>query len=377
MVQAEKYQINQQTEEGLKVLHPETEASIVQLDNTAAGMSATNAQDAFKEVMDILEEVIGGGVVTGIKGENEVDYRKGQVNITKDNIGLGQVNNTSDANKPVSTAQRAALDLKADKTELANYIPTSQKGTTNGVATLDSTGKIPSSQLPSYVDDVLEFDNRVAFPPTGEEGKIYVAKDTNKTYRWSGSDYAPVGSDLALGETSSTAYPGNKGKKNADDIAAIISGSKKVGSATTADSATTAETATNATNSTNATNVTTTINGKNITDIFETDGVKVKKATKADSATTATTAVTANKLATPQAINVSGDATGTANFDGSAPANIAVTLKNVGTSGTYSVVTTDAQGRVTQGGNLLEIGTVEQNEPTAKLAIGGLFFKKL
>lgn len=91
-------------------------------------------------------------------------------------------------------------------------IPTSQKGAASGVAELDSTGKVPSTQLPSYVDDVLEFNNRAAFPETGETGKIYIAKDTNKTYRWSGSTYVEIASGLALGETSSTAYRGDYGK---------------------------------------------------------------------------------------------------------------------------------------------------------------------
>lgn len=100
-------------------------------------------------------------------------------------------------------------------------IPLSQKGAANGVASLDSNGTVPASQLPSYVDDVLEYDTRNGFPSTGESGKVYIAKDTNITYRWSGTTYVKIGSDLALGETSSTAYPGNKGKQNAEDIAAI------------------------------------------------------------------------------------------------------------------------------------------------------------
>lgn len=73
-------------------------------------------------------------------------------------------------------------------------------------------GKVPASQLPSYVDDVLEYPNLASFPVTGESGKVYVALDTNKTYRWSGSTYVVIGSDLALGETLSTAYRGDKGK---------------------------------------------------------------------------------------------------------------------------------------------------------------------
>ena len=73
-------------------------------------------------------------------------------------------------------------------------------------------GKIPSSQLPSYVDDVLEFANLASFPATGESGKIYIAIDTNITYRWSGTGYAEISASLALGETASTAYRGDRGK---------------------------------------------------------------------------------------------------------------------------------------------------------------------
>lgn len=73
-------------------------------------------------------------------------------------------------------------------------------------------GKVPASQLPSYVDDVLEYANVAAFSATGETGKIYVAIDTNKTYRWSGSAYVEISASLALGETSSTAYRGDRGK---------------------------------------------------------------------------------------------------------------------------------------------------------------------
>ena len=91
-------------------------------------------------------------------------------------------------------------------------------GTANGVATLDESGLVSSSQLPSYVDDVLEFTNTSAFPSTGESGKIYVALDTNLTYRWSGTQYVEISKSLALGETSSTAYPGDKGKAATDNI---------------------------------------------------------------------------------------------------------------------------------------------------------------
>jgi hypothetical protein len=98
------------------------------------------------------------------------------------------------------------------------YIPTSQKGVAGGVAPLGSDGLISSSFLPSYVDDVLEFASLSAFPSTGESGKIYIAVDTNLTYRWSGTQYVEVSKSLALGETESTAYAGNKGAANRADI---------------------------------------------------------------------------------------------------------------------------------------------------------------
>lgn len=96
-------------------------------------------------------------------------------------------------------------------------------GKANGLASLNDTGKIPESQLPSYVDDVVEYDSLTSFPETGESGKIYIAADTNMTYRWSGSSYVAISSSLALGETSSTAYAGDKGKANRDAIESLPS----------------------------------------------------------------------------------------------------------------------------------------------------------
>ena len=74
-------------------------------------------------------------------------------------------------------------------------------------------GLIPASQLPSYVDDVLSFPDLISFPALGEDGKIYIAVDVNKTYRWGGSSYVEIGGGgVVLGETSSTAYRGDRGK---------------------------------------------------------------------------------------------------------------------------------------------------------------------
>lgn len=111
---------------------------------------------------------------------------------------------------------------QAENTISSNLAPIKtawdSKNASNGLIQADSTGKIPSSVLPSYVDDVLEYDSLSAFPDTGESGKIYIAKDTNLTYRWSGSTYTEISQSLALGETSSTAYAGDKGKANRDAL---------------------------------------------------------------------------------------------------------------------------------------------------------------
>ena len=104
-----------------------------------------------------------------------------------------------------------------------SYVNKNQIGANSGVASLGSDGKVPSTQLPSYVDDIVEYANREAFPGTGESGKIYVATDDNTQYRWTGSTYVQFSGsgNLVLGETASTAYAGNKGKQNADNIAAL------------------------------------------------------------------------------------------------------------------------------------------------------------
>ena len=202
--------------------------------------------------------------------------------VTKVQVGLGNVDNTSDLNKPISTATQTKLDTKVDKvtdkslvsdseitklsqlpnkatldsyianakkagtdaqnnlnTHIANkenphevtktqvglsnvtndaQVKRSEMGTNNGVATLDDSGKILTSQLPSFVDDVIEAASKSTFPTKGESGKIYVALDTNLTYRWGGTEYVEISKSLALGETSSTAYAGDKGKQTTDNL---------------------------------------------------------------------------------------------------------------------------------------------------------------
>ena len=128
------------------------------------------------------------------------------------------IENTHAVKKAADAAQAAA---EAAGESAGGAIPAAQKGAPGGLAELDGSGHVPSSQLPSYVDDVvdgyyhegafysdLEHEHQIS----PEAGKIYVDVQSNITYRWSGSVYVAIGSDLALGETSSTAYRGDRGK---------------------------------------------------------------------------------------------------------------------------------------------------------------------
>lgn len=134
------------------------------------------------------------------------------------------INGKQISSNPVLTKNDIGLSNVTNEAQ----IPLSQKGASSGIATLDENGKIPSAQLPSFVDDVLEYENFEAFPQTGESGKIYVTKDTNLEYRWSGTQYTQISKSLALGETSQTAYAGDKGKQVTDKVAEVYSANSVV-----------------------------------------------------------------------------------------------------------------------------------------------------
>jgi len=192
---------------------------------------------------------------------------------------------TADINNEVTARQAAVTSLQS---QISSKLDASAVG--NTVASLVG-GLVPTSQLPSYVDDVLEFSSLSAFPVTGEVGKIYVAQDTNKTYRWSGTQYVFITSgavDSVNGKTGVVSISkSDVGLGNADDTP---------------------------------------------------DAEKV--------------VLSASKLTTARTIAVTGDVTGSGSFDGSANLSISSTLANSGvTAGTYQSVTVDVKGRVTSGSN--------------------------
>lgn len=176
-------------------------------------MLATVNQDGLmsKEDKTKLDELTGG-TTNSIEAGNVVQDETHRF-VTDEQITAWD---TKPENKEALDLGNVTNDAQVKRVEM---------GVANGVATLDDTGLIPSSQLPGFVDDVLEFTTIEEFPEVGESGKLYIDTTKNVTYRWSGTQYVDIPSGgIALGETSATAYAGDKGKANTDAINAIVIG---------------------------------------------------------------------------------------------------------------------------------------------------------
>lgn len=211
----------------LPVKDPDTEVvTMTEFDLPASGSSIT----VDDEISSTSENPVQNKVISAALDEkaNEDDLGTAATkdvptsgDATATQVVMGNDSRLTDARNAADVSAWAKADTKPSYTAAeVGAIPTTQKGANSGVAELDENGKVPSSQLPSYVDDVLEYDSIDDLPLTGETGKIYVVLDTNKTYRWSGSAYVVISPSLALGETSSTAYRGDRGKTAYDHASA-------------------------------------------------------------------------------------------------------------------------------------------------------------
>lgn len=173
------------------------------------GTDFYNVED-FNENMDAVDAKLFAVEMTASEvKESSKTHEADKSNphaVTKSQVGLSNVENKS------SATIRGELTAK-NVTDALTYMPMNQalKGAPSGVAELDENGLVRTSQLPSYVDDVLEYASRAKFPSAGASGKIYVDMSTNLTYRWSGTTYVEISPSLALGETSATAYRGDRG----------------------------------------------------------------------------------------------------------------------------------------------------------------------
>lgn len=197
---------------------------LIEIANTAL-YKANNALTAVANINNKLAKPNG---IATLDSTGKVPLKQLPDNIGGgNNLELGETSTTAYPGDKGKTNANAIRSLTNALDSIDSYSKTTRnqldafkntKGQALGIVPLDENGKVSSSYLPSYVDDVLEYDTRTAFPTTGESGKIYIALDTNKTYRWGGTTYVELSSSVALGETSSTAYAGDKGKKNREDI---------------------------------------------------------------------------------------------------------------------------------------------------------------
>lgn len=193
----------------------------VKTNNSTAEVAVAGLKSlAFKDNIDASNVTSGtlpverGGTGIGTFTSGEVLIGSGTSAIATKGIDIS-VGGTASSTKLITSG--------AVNAGLANKLDTSLKGSNNGLAELDANGKVPSLQLPSYVDDVIEgyyYNNKFykeaahTTEIAGETGKIYVDITTEKTYRWGGnlSGFVVISETLALGETSSTAYRGDRGK---------------------------------------------------------------------------------------------------------------------------------------------------------------------
>lgn len=223
---------------------PTSTSDIVATDtiNTAIGKLeqaialSQSSDEVTKEIQSAIDTLKGNSSYTSLKDaetaialtnaniSTEVSDRKAAISEVQSNLS----SHTTDYDNPhkVTKAQIGLTNVTDDA-----QVKRSEMGVANGVATLDSNGTVPTSQLPSYVDDVVDvyasytksdsgtLSNIVLYsdlaktkPITGETGKIYLDVENGFQFRFTGSTFTTVGSPTVIGEITGTAFDGAKGK---------------------------------------------------------------------------------------------------------------------------------------------------------------------
>ena len=212
--------------EGVQTLWTAVKGKISTAQTTVENEFVNGTKKAkYAQQADNIGGVALSGLVQSIKVGSKTFSPKNSV-VTLDNYALSTHTHTfaSLTSKPTTISGYGITDAYTKTESDGKYQP---KGS---YATLDSSGHVPSSQLPSYVDDVIEgyysngnfySDSAKTKKITGEGGKIYTDLTTNKTYRWGGTAWVEISASLAIGETAGTAYDGAKGAKNASDISLL------------------------------------------------------------------------------------------------------------------------------------------------------------
>lgn len=426
---------------------PETSAEQVTLADASGNFTSNNVEGALAEVAQDIKDLETGfesaGKVDDVQDVNGSSIVTNKIaKLTKAAVGLGNVDNTADANKSVKHATSADSATTATSATTANSATkATQDASGNVIANTYATknelrdglaGRATTKTYENYqafvtvvnamnntalkVGDnvyIKKLDvpdmwvtavNATSAPYTYTNDQAIInALDTTSgltvgyfsfskletekvdlsTYQTKTDNTLETTSKTVVGainEVKGTAGSAlSKATTNATDIANIKNGTTKVKKAETAD---------------NATNVTNSINGKAITDIFETNSPTVKNATKATNANYATSAGKVSSALKIKVVDMVSGGVRTLSYDGSsereydlditdfqttagtANSPTPISLRPTGvTEGQYSAVNVDTKGRVTAGGKSIEWGTSGQTTPSGDLMIGGLFMQ--
>lgn len=408
----------------------ETSADQVTLEDASGNYTANNVEGALSE---LATKVASAGKVDDVQDVNGSSIVTNKIaKLTKAAVGLGNVDNTADANKSVKHATSADSATTATSATTANSATKATQDASGNVITSTYAtktelqeglaGKSQSKTYTNYQAFVTAVnamnntalkvgDNVFIVTPDVPDMWVSAVNSSSATYTYS-SDSAIVtalgsANGLTVGyyvfrklETQKVDLTGYQLRTdpnlhtNSKTVAGAINEVKSSADSALSKADTNATSITNITNGNTevgkATNVTTNINGKAISSIFESNGTTVKEATHATSANSATTATTANKVANALTINgqLGSDATSVV-YDGSAAKSLRfnsndfqldtngyIQTKTTGVkAGTYSALTVDAKGRATAGNQIIEWGTSGQTTPTSNLVVGGLFMK--
>lgn len=222
-----------------------TAADKVKLDETLPQQIAKEIQDR-KDAIEALKNSSEASLAQEIEDRKAADQvldtkftqaikEEADARAEYDQVQMQKIQEEEEARAAADTALENKLQTNINNLEKKHNDFVATKGKANGFASLDGNGLVPSSQLPSYVDDVIEAyatydisetgklsniklysDPDHANPITGESGKIYLnitQDEPSYQFRWSGTQFVDSNtSSLILGEVTGTAYDGGKGK---------------------------------------------------------------------------------------------------------------------------------------------------------------------
>lgn len=232
-------------------------ADKVKLDETLPNQIAQEVQDR-KDAIEALKNSSEASLAKEIEDRKAADQaldtkftqaikEEADARAEYDQVQMQKIQEEEEARAAADTALENKLQTNINNLEKKHDDFVATKGKANGFASLDGNGLVPSSQLPSYVDDVIEVyatydisetgklsniklysDPDHANPITGESGKIYLnitQDEPSYQFRWSGTQFVDSNtSSLILGEVTGTAYDGGKGKKTTDIVNSLPSG---------------------------------------------------------------------------------------------------------------------------------------------------------